>query len=137
MLTVLRTNGETWLICGGRDFSDEALFKEAMGDLMAHFGHPSHIVHGAARGADCMADDLGKRLSVDVTRYSADWQKHGRAAGPIRNAEMLLYNPAKVIAFPGGRGTKDMVVKAQSAGIEVVEIKPCCKPADLIPEATA
>ena len=123
-LTVLIKNYETWLICGGRNFDDEVMFEDAMGDLMRHFGHPSRIVHGGATGADGMADDLGKRLSVDVVPCPADWTKHGRAAGPIRNKEMLTHRPTKVIAFPGGRGTKDMVKQARSAGITVVEIKP-------------
>ncbi len=123
-LTVLIENHETWLICGGRKFADEVMFEDAMGDLMRHYGHPSRIVHGAATGADSMAGDLGERLSVDVVQCPADWKKHGRAAGPIRNKEMLAHKPAKVIAFPGGRGTKDMVEKARLAGITVVEIKP-------------
>ncbi len=124
MLTVLRDNGETWLICGGRNFADEIMFEDAMGDLMRHFGHPSRIVHGAATGADSMAGALGKRLSVGVQPCPANWAKYGLGAGPIRNKEMLALRPAKVIAFPGGRGTKDMVDQARSVGITVVEIKP-------------
>ncbi len=124
MLTILRDSGETWIICGGRDFADEIMFEDAMGDLMRHFGYPSRIVHGAAAGADSMADDLGERLSILVTRCPADWKEHGRAAGPIRNKEMLAHKPAKVIAFPGGRGTENMMKQARSAGIDVVEIKP-------------
>ncbi len=123
MLTVLRDNGETWLVCGGRNFSDEVMFDDAMGDLMRHFGHPSRIVHGAAPGADSMAGDLGERLSIDVVPCPADWKKHGRAAGPIRNKEMLAHKPAKVIAFPGGRGTQNMKNQARFAGIDVIEIQ--------------
>ncbi len=51
----------------------------------------------------------------------ADWTTHGRAAGPIRNARMLAeYHPDLVIAFPGGRGTLDMVSKAERAGVAVI-----------------
>jgi len=123
MLTILRDNGETWLICGGRDFADEIMFEDAMGDLMRCFGHPSRIIHGAAAGADSMADDLSQRLSIDVVRCHADWKEHGHAAGPIRNKEMLTHKPTKVIAFPGGRGTQNMKNQARFAGIDVVEIK--------------
>ena len=124
MLTILRDNCETWLICGGRNFTDESMFEGAMNDLMIHFGCPTRIIHGAAAGADTMADDLGQRLSVEVVRCHADWKKHGRAAGPIRNKEMLAHKPTKVIAFPGGRGTKNMMEQSRSAGIDVIEIKP-------------
>lgn len=124
MFTALRDNGETWLICGGRAFVDETMFEDAMADLMRRFGRPARIVHGAAKGADSMADDLGNRLAVDVIRCPADWTKHGRSAGPIRNGLMLGHAPDKVIAFPGGRGTKNMMDQARAAGIDVVEIKP-------------
>ena len=124
MFKLLRSNGETWLICGGRDFSNEVMFKDAMGDLMLHFGHPSRIIHGAAKGADSMAGDLGKRLAIDVLSFQPNWKRYGRSAGPIRNEEMLTRKPSKIIAFPGGRGTADMVRRARLAGIDVVEIKP-------------
>ncbi len=55
--------------------------------------------------------------------YEADWHEHGRAAGPIRNARMIAEGrPDLVIAFPGGRGTADMVSRARKAGIEVREV---------------
>lgn len=123
MLTTLTMTDRTWLVCGGRDFSDESLFESAMGDLMLRFGCPAKIVHGAAKGADTMAGDLAKRLSVEEIACPADWQKHGRAAGPIRNREMLSHKPDLVIAFPGGRGTAKMIKQARDAGIDVAEIK--------------
>ena len=51
---------ETWLICGGRDFADQAMFDEVMSRLVEMWGLPSKIVHGAAKGADAMADALGE-----------------------------------------------------------------------------
>jgi ABC-type Fe3+-hydroxamate transport system substrate-binding protein len=47
--------------------------------------------------------------------------KYGPSAGPIRNGRMLEYKPDLVIAFPGGRGTANMVKQARKAGIAVVE----------------
>jgi hypothetical protein len=50
----------------------------------------------------------------------ADWNTHGRAAGPIRNQRMLdEVKPELVVAFPGGRGTADMVRRAREAGVNV------------------
>jgi hypothetical protein len=52
--------------------------------------------------------------------YKAEWDKHGRAAGPIRNQQMLDDGkPDLVLAFAGGRGTDDMCRRAREAGIEV------------------
>ena len=46
-------------------------------------------------------------------------------AGPRRNARMLAEGkPDLVVAFPGGRGTADMVSKARAAKVEVMEIAP-------------
>ena len=123
MAKVLYENYETWLICGGRDFSDVEMFDNAMSDIMNRFGHPSQIVHGAAKGADSMAGELAKRMAIDVVSCPANWKKLGRSAGPIRNRRMLSYQPDKIIAFPGGRGTADMIEKGRKAKIDVIEIR--------------
>ena len=65
MLTVLRDNGEKWLICGGRRFADAIMFDDAMGDLMRQFGHPSCIIHGGA--AVGLRHDIIKRLSGQIS----------------------------------------------------------------------
>lgn len=56
--------------------------------------------------------------------FEADWHTHGRAAGPIRNRRMIEEGkPDLVVAFPGGRGTANMVNQARAAGIEVREVE--------------
>jgi hypothetical protein len=55
--------------------------------------------------------------------FPADWEKYGKAAGPIRNQQILVEGkPDLVVAFQGGRGTANMVSRAQQAGVPVVEI---------------
>ena len=55
--------------------------------------------------------------------FPADWAKHGKAAGPIRNAEMLTeFLPDYIVAFPGGKGTADMLRKAEKARVTNIEI---------------
>jgi len=117
------TNGQTWLICGGRNFTDWEMFRSAMGDLIRLRGCPDLIVHGAARGADTFADKWAEVMALDVHRYPADWKAHGKSAGPIRNQQMLdARKPSLVVAFPGGKGTADMIARARKAGIDVAEI---------------
>jgi hypothetical protein len=126
MIGVVILTDETWLLCGGRDFSDQALFEAAMADLVGMYGCPRKVVHGAAPGLDTMADIWAKRLAVDVVACRADWDKHGKAAGPIRNEDMLIdHEPKRVIAFPGGKGTADMVRRARNrrGKIDVIEIR--------------
>jgi hypothetical protein len=86
------------------------------------------IVHGGADGADALADQAALLWGLQRDVYRADWSKHGKAAGPIRNQRMIDEGkPDRVIAFrmPGeSRGTDDMIRRAQVAGIPVEIISP-------------
>ena len=127
MFQVVINNNETWLICGGRDFADQAMFDDVMSQLTRMWGCPGKVVHGGAKGADSIAGEWGKRMALEVIAVPANWDKHGRAAGPIRNEDMLIkHKPKRVIAFPGGSGTADMVQRAKNrrGEIDVVEITP-------------
>lgn len=105
------------LVCGGRGFDDAALVERTLCDLRPA---PSVIIEGGARGADKLARLWAQHYGADVETCPADWGAHGKAAGPIRNQRMLDEGkPDLVIAFPGGRGTADMVRRAKAAGVEV------------------
>jgi len=122
-------DGTTWrstpparvLVCGGRDFADCAMMERHLQDLKNSRGI-SAIIHGGARGADSLAGDFAQRHGIPVQVFPADWNAHGRGAGPIRNAQMLKEGlPDIVVAFPGGRGTTNMIGISRKAGVEVVE----------------
>lgn len=82
------------------------------------------VVHGGCRGADQGADDWAKSENIPVIARRADWKKHGNAAGPIRNREMLeIHRPDYVVALPGGRGTENMIRLAESAGVPVIRLE--------------
>lgn len=108
------------LVCGGRDFSDSILLNKTLRDFF--FGPEDVLICGMARGADRMAYDWVKARDILIEEYPAEWDKHGKAAGFIRNQDMLDSGVDVVVAFPGGRGTADMVRRARKAGVEVVEI---------------
>jgi YspA, cpYpsA-related SLOG family len=123
MFTAVPLNGQTWLVCGGREFADRNMFDSVMSELLNARGCPSKIVHGAARGADTMGAEFGVRMAVETLAFPADWSQ-GRKAGPIRNQQMLDQGkPDLVVAFPGGRGTADMVRRARDAGVDVIEVR--------------
>lgn len=109
------------LVCGGRDFNDESLVMKTLDQIDRQHGIVE-IVHGAARGADSLAGKWADTRFRTVTEFPANWQAHGKAAGPIRNQEMLGHTPDLVVAFPGGRGTADMVRRAKAEGILVFEV---------------
>ena len=94
-------------------------------DAMHEMHEFSCVIHGGATGADSLASEWAEAGGVVVEVYPADWRSHGRAAGPIRNQEMLeKAGPAFLVAFPGGRGTADMIRRAKKARIPVAEIYP-------------
>jgi uncharacterized protein (DUF2336 family) len=107
------------LVCGGRDFSDWFLLRDTLTAM--HEATPfSLLIHGAAPGADTLAETWAATKSVPTQRFVAFWHTEGRAAGPIRNQRMLDEGkPELVVAFPGGKGTADMVARAEKAGVPV------------------
>jgi len=109
------------LVCGGRTSDDWERLAGVLDGLDPM--KVSVVIHGAAPGADTLAGRWAELRRVPVEAFPADWEKHGRAAGPIRNAPMLAEGkPDLVVAFPGGRGTANMCKQARTAGVEVVEV---------------
>lgn len=110
------------LVCGGRDYSDELRVTIEL-NLLAEIHKKLIIIQGGARGADRLAHQWALRNGYTSITVKAEWDKYRKRAGPLRNQKMLdQYNINKVIAFPGGRGTADMVSRAQAACIPVVQI---------------
>jgi hypothetical protein len=96
------------------------------------------IVHGACKtGADAMANEFGNKLSksfsaprtktnkaysVRVEGHEANWDKYGKAAGPIRNKHMVSLGANVCLEFNlnNSRGTSNCVQFAKEAGIEII-----------------
>lgn len=118
------------LVCGGRDFSKFDAFNWLERYLLDELAHATGcfsalsidaIIHGGARGADEGAAEWAKSEDIPSRAYAADWKKHGKAAGPIRNQKMIdEAKPDFVVAFPGGRGTADMLRRARDHGIQII-----------------
>lgn len=107
------------LVCGGRDFDDDVAVDLALREIAASHGQ-FIVIQGGAPGADKLARKWCQKHRISFVTVEAEWRKHGRAAGPIRNQIMVdEYKPHLVVAFPGGRGTEDMVRRATAAGIPV------------------
>lgn len=105
------------LVCGGRNYHNYTFVKSVLDDL------PKEglvIIQGGARGADSLALDWSKENNVSYETFPADWVAYGKSAGFIRNKEMLTHGkPDLVIAFPGGKGTENMIAQAKKADIDV------------------
>lgn len=111
------------LICGGRNFDNRDFLFDKLDELNRRFCF-SCIVTGGAKGADRLAHLWAAKTKIDAKVYPANWERHGKMAGILRNREMLkIADPDLIIAFPGGTGTADMIKISKRAGKEVIEIE--------------
>jgi len=115
------------IVCGGRDYNNQKRVFDVLDALRKQYICRIILVHGAAKGADFLAGSWARLAriraeGVEEEPHPADWNKHGKAAGMIRNREMLEAGAELVIAFPGGRGTANMVSIAEKAGVPVRRI---------------
>lgn len=112
------------IVCGGRDFRSPAKVWRELDKIHAEIGITA-LMQGGARGVDTFAREwAATKLGIKRFVCEADWAAYGLSAGPRRNARMLEWKPDFVIAFPGGRGTANMVHQARVAGVEVREVSP-------------
>lgn len=106
------------LVTGDRNWANEEIIAKAL-----EANSPSLVVEGGARGADRIARMVCTRLGIPFLEIEADWNKYHRAAGPIRNREMLKQGPTLVLAFHNNltvsKGTKDMCKAAIKVRIPV------------------
>lgn len=107
------------LVCGGRDYRNWKRLRFVLNRIHKYHG-VDVLIEGGAKGADLMASSWAAINGVPAIRFPADWHRHGKAAGHIRNQQMLDEGkPDLVVAFPGGKGTADMVRRARKAKIPV------------------
>ena len=127
---------------GGRDlaWSQQRVAAELLARSSGRLVHL--LLHGGARGADAAIGRAAQQLGWSALVMPAQWQLHGRAAGPIRNRELLEQAIARaeahsspgyqasvlVVAFPGGTDTASLVQQARRMAsrspvpISVVEV---------------
>lgn len=109
------------IVTGGRSYADRAKVYSTLDAL--HAEEPiAFLSHGMAPGADTLADAWATERDVMIRRYPAALPCLPQSAGPIRNEQMAIRGADLCIAFPGGAGTADMVRRAKSAGIKVMEV---------------
>lgn len=108
------------IIAGSRGFTDYPLLAETMDSLLQNIKTPVTVVCGMARGADLLGERYALDRDFQIQRYPADWDKHGKRAGYIRN-EQMAQNADALVAFWDGesRGTKHMIDLAHRYGLKV------------------
>ena len=116
------------LVCGGRDFERYDALCVILDELLEKLDTGTvEIVSGHCRGADMLGEKYAREHNIKVKLFPADWNTHGKAAGPIRNKMMVDYitpfEERLVIAFLSkeSRGTRHTVSLARERKIPVIE----------------
>lgn len=119
------------IVAGGRDLEDYELVHSTLFEYINHFldlgsTDSVEIVSGRARGADRLGEKFADEYGYPVKCFEADWQKYGKAAGPIRNNDMAEYASEDgyygvLIAFWDckSRGTQNMIDIAERYRLDV------------------
>lgn len=97
------------IIAGGRNITNyqEVLAAVNRCDFSKEI---TEVVSGGARGVDSLGEEYAKRTHKDLVVFPADWNQHGKRAGPIRNKQMGDYADALIAVWDGeSRGTKHMI----------------------------
>lgn len=105
------------IIAGCRDCTDSKILDAA---LLQCGWMPSKVVSGCAKGADTLGELWAKSQGVPIKRFPADWDKNGKAAGPLRNIEMACYAETLIALWDGkSKGTAHMIAEATKRKLKV------------------
>lgn len=108
------------LVCGSRDW---ALIPPIERAILA--AKPLVVIEGCARGADTIAENIAGDNHIPLMHFPANWDRDGKAAGPLRNTAMLERGkPDLVLAFTpnitASKGTRNMVTQAKGKGVPIL-----------------
>ena len=113
------------IIAGCRDFADYELLKEKC-NFYLQDKKPENviIVSGHASGADVLGERYAQERGFGLETFPADWKTHGRAAGPIRNAQMASVAHALIAFWDGkSRGVMNMIDTAKKHNLQVAVVR--------------
>lgn len=107
------------IVAGGRDFNNYDLLKQKLDIYLANLNNIV-IISGKAEGADRLGEEYAKENNYKLVMYQADWNTHGKAAGPIRNKQMAEYGEYLIAFWDGkSKGTKNMIEVAKELGLKI------------------
>lgn len=105
---------QKYIIAGGRDFKYRPILYKVMDNYKFLI---SEVVSGDAIGADSLGAEWASVNSIPVKHFPAEWDKYGKSAGFIRNAEMGEYADIAICFWDGkSKGTKHMIDTMKRAG---------------------
>ncbi len=111
------------IVAGGRDFCDYALMSATLEEYFKDKSE-AKIISGMADGADTLAIRYADEHKMTKILFPANWKRHPRRAGFLRNEDMLTI-ATHLVAFWNGKshGTQHMIEIAKAKGIPVAVIR--------------
>jgi predicted Rossmann fold nucleotide-binding protein DprA/Smf involved in DNA uptake len=110
------------IVAGSRDITDYSILRLTFSVIESGF-NITEVVSGTARGIDTLGEEWANQGNIPVARFPADWKKHGKAAGPIRNKQMAEYADAAIVIHNGSRGSLNMIETMKKLNKPVYEVK--------------
>jgi hypothetical protein len=107
-------------IVGSRNFNDYKLLCTVITNWIKENGSIKKIVSGGCKGADTLAEKYADENKIEFVVHNAEWDKYGKAAGPIRNKK-IVDDVTHLIAFPEkiSLGTANTIGLAKRKGIPI------------------
>lgn len=110
------------IIAGGRDLKPSIGFIESA-IRMFNISGITEVVCGMAEGVDSEGLHFATHYSYFISSFPAEWDKHGKAAGPIRNNQMAEYGDALLLIWDGeSRGSASMKKEMQKLKKPIYEV---------------
>ena len=117
------------IVTGSRNYSNAFLVQKWLNRVVTRlhsdYHEPPVLIHGAAPGADTLAEEYWIRMGWPIEAYPTDWETHGSRAGYLRNKEMAESGADICVAFPQGesKSTRMMMKLAEEYGITVLDVE--------------
>ncbi len=114
------------IVAGCRSFDDYELLSKTLDSFLQIYDYDMEIVSGTCRGADLLGEQYAREHNLCCKRFPAQWDRFGKAAGPIRNKQMAEYATGLVAFWDGNKvrsGTYNMICVATKLGLAVSAIQ--------------
>jgi len=114
------------IIAGSRSITDKQKVFEIIEENNQRWQQDNifitEIVSGRARGIDNLGEEYARKNNISIKFFPADWNKHGKSAGYIRNAEMAKYADGLLAIWDGeSKGTKHMIEIAKKYELSIIK----------------
>ena len=108
------------IVAGGRGFKNYRFLSKSLKEELDP-DEDNEIISGTAKGGDKLGERFAKQYGIRLKLFPADWDKHGKRAGYLRNVEMADYGDMLIAFWDGiSKGTEHMINIAVEKGLIVI-----------------